>query len=362
LIKYLLLSSEIRLYYNSCQLESNMKDFESSIETSPKLACPTASPKVAVIGELNVDLVASGLRTAPIMGSEILADGFQVTLGSASAIFAAGVARLGHPVTFISKIGADTFGRYCLDALTGIGIPVERVRVDPGSTTGVTVSLSTKKDRALVTCLGAISELKIADIAFPALEGHSHLHMTSLFLQHALRPSFPSIFRRAHKMGLTTSFDPNSAPAQSWKPDIWDVISQTDILSVNEAEALQLTGKRSVERALEYLGAKVPCVAIKLGRRGAIAMRNKQVAFAPGFRVSAVDTTGAGDSFAAGFVHEYLAGSDLRRCLETGNACGALSTLQVGGTTGQPNCADLEAFLKKNGKQRQRAKTAGAGL
>jgi len=358
LVKYLLLSPEAGLYYNLRKLESNMKDIERPIETTRSQAFPAASPKVAVIGELNVDLIASGLGTPPIMGSEILAKGFQVTLGSASAIFAAGVARLGHPVTFISKVGADTFGRYCLEAMTKLGISVERVKTSHNSTTGVTISLSTKQDRALVTLLGAISELKLADISFPALEGHSHLHMTSLFLQHALRPSFPSIFRKAHKMGLTISFDPNSDPSQSWKPNVWDVISHTDILFVNEIEALQLTRKRSVDKALEYLGAKVPCVAIKLGRRGAVGIRDGQVAFASGFKVKAVDTTGAGDTFAAGFVHKYLAGGDLHQCLETGNACGAMSTLQVGGTTGQPNCAELSAFLKKHGKQDLRSKAA----
>jgi sugar/nucleoside kinase (ribokinase family) len=339
-----------------------MKDYESNIATSRKPTCRTEAPQIAVIGELNVDLIASGLRTAPIIGNEILAEQFEVTLGSASAIFAAGVARFGHPVTFISKVGADTFGRYCLEALAKLGISTDRIKVSSGSTTGVTVSLSTKQDRALVTCLGAISELKLADISLRALKGHRHLHMTSLFLQHALRPSFPSIFRTAHKMGLTTSFDPNSDPSQSWKPDVWEVISHTDVLFVNEVEALQLTRKRSVDKALEYLCAKVPCVAIKLGRRGAVGISNKRVAFAPGFKVKAVDTTGAGDTFAAGFVHEFLAGSDLRRCLETGNACGALSTLQVGGTTGQPNCAELSAFLKDNGKQRPRTEATGARL
>lgn len=313
---------------------------------------------VVVIGELNVDLIASGLQTPPVLGSEILAQDFQTTLGSASAIFASGIARLGHPVTFLSRVGADDFGRFCLQALRNAGISVGHVKINRSSTTGVTIALSTREDRALVTCLGAIAELKLSDLALGALDGNRHLHMTSIFLQHALRPSFPAIFKKAHKKGLTTSFDPNSDPSQSWGPDVWEVIAQTDILFVNETEALQLTRERSVEKALAVLGARVPCVAIKLGQHGAIGMRNGQIALAPGYKVNAVDTTGAGDTFAAGFVHAYLDGRNLSECLQFGNACGAISTLRVGGTTGQPSRSQLRKFIQEHRKEKPRVNAA----
>lgn len=321
---------------------------------------------IVVIGELNVDLVASGLEVGPVLGSEIIARDFEMTLGSASAIFASGIARLGHQVTFVSKVGADDFGRYCLEGLRKAGISVSRVKVDPASNTGVTVVLSTRHDRALVTCLGAISEFELVDVPLDALEGHRHLHMTSVFLQQALRPSFPTIFRAAHNCGLTTSFDPNSDPSQSWGPDMWDIIAETDIFFVNETEALQLTRERDVNKALMALGAKAPCVVIKLGPRGSIGTRDGEVCLSLGFRVDAVDTTGAGDTFAAGFVHAFLGGGDLRECLEAGNACGAISTLSVGGTTGQPDGERLTQFLNRNMQEYERdnvarSKSQGAG-
>jgi sugar/nucleoside kinase (ribokinase family) len=302
---------------------------------------------VAVIGELNLDLIAGGLETGPIFGKEILARNFRITLGSASAIFASGISKLGHPVTFISKVGEDAFGDDCRRALHQNGIPVQHVKVSRGSTTGVTISLSTKADRALVTHLGAIAELKAADVPRNAFAGAAHLHMTSFFLQHALRPSFAAIFRKAHQKGLTTSFDPNSDPSQSWGSDVWDVIAQSDILFVNEEEALDLSRKSSVEKALAFLGSKAPCVAVKRGRMGAIGILHGEIAAAPGFPIKAVDTTGAGDSFAAGFVHAYLARRDLAECLEAGNICGALSALQLGGTAGQPTRAQFTKFLRE---------------
>jgi sugar/nucleoside kinase (ribokinase family) len=302
---------------------------------------------VAVIGELNVDLIASGLNSPPILGGEVLAEDFQTVLGGASAIFACGAARLGHPVSFFSRVGDDDYGRFCLAALRNAGISTENVRALPASKTGVTISLSTRSDRALVTILGAISELRLKDLDLHALQGHSHLHMTSFFLQTALRPSFPRILRQARKLGLTTSFDPNSDPLSSWGPDVWSVVEETTILFINQEEALHLTRKTNVREALTQLAKRVHCVVVKLGRRGAIAAADGQIVSVPGFQISPVDTTGAGDSFAAGFVHAFLSGRDLRGCLVEGNACGALSALQVGGTAGQPDVTALSKFLRR---------------
>src|SRR5215207_11530335 len=106
---------------------------------------------VVVIGELNVDAVATGLAQEPRLGLEIIAADFQMTLGSASAIFACGVAKLGHEVTFVSKVGRDDFGDFCLEALRANGIPTRHVLRDPAEKTGITLALSTRKDRALVT-------------------------------------------------------------------------------------------------------------------------------------------------------------------------------------------------------------------
>ncbi len=307
----------------------------------------TARP-VAVIGELNVDLVASGLTSAPILGHEVLAEDFQTVLGSASAIFACGVARLGHPVSFFSKVGDDDHGRFCLNALQKIGISTGNVAKSATSKTGITISLSTRSDRAFVTILGAISELRYKDLDLQALRGHSHLHLTSFFLQTALRPSFPRILRQARKLGLTTSFDPNSDPTSSWGADVWRVVDETTIFFINQEEALHLTRKKNVREALQQLAERAPCVVVKLGPRGAIAAADGQVVSAPPFKVSPVDTTGAGDSFASGFVHAFLSGRDLRGCLIEGNACGALSTQKVGGTAGQPDLARLRKFLRRN--------------
>src|SRR5829696_1179056 len=163
-------------------------------------------PKILVIGELNVDIVATGLRSLPEMGSEILAENCELTLGSASAIFAAGMAKLGHDVTFFSHVGEDDLGDFCLRALKQSGVSTRHVTRKTGENTGVTIALSGKRDRALVTYAGAVATFKADSIDETVMSRHDHVHLTSYYLQTSLRPSFESLFRLARASGLTTSF------------------------------------------------------------------------------------------------------------------------------------------------------------
>jgi len=303
------------------------------------------TPRILVIGELNVDIVIAGLRSMPKLGGEILAQDCELTLGSASAIFAVGISKLGHPVTFVSQAGRDSFGDFCINSLQQSGVSTESVaRID--EKTGVTIALSNIRDRALVTFPGAISTLTADRINRSLLERHQHLHLTSYYLQQGLQTSFADLFREAKSKGLTTSFDPNSDPQGVWSKKINRVLRHTDVLFVNEREASSLTGMPSAKKALKALGKLVPCAVIKLGHRGALAVRDDLVVTDSGFKIEAQDTTGAGDSFDAGFMSAYLREAPISECLRIGNACGALSALRVGGTAGQPTPRELKDFLR----------------
>ena len=304
-------------------------------------------PKILVIGELNVDIVVTGLRSAPAMGGEILAEGCELTLGSASAIFVAGLTRLGHDVTFVSQVGRDYFGDFCLRSLQQLGVATRNVVRKADEKTGVTIALSGKRDRALVTHPGAVATLTADCVDGRLLKRHNHLHLTSYYLQKALQPSFADIFRSARELGLTTSFDPNSDPSNKWDASIERVLKLTDVLLLNDREALSLTRSRTVKAALKVLGTKVKCVAIKRGSRGAVAVAAGLTATHSGFSITAADTTGAGDSFDAGFLSAYLRHASLAECLKIGNACGALSATRIGGTAGQPTEAELKEFLTR---------------
>ena len=117
----------------------------------------SGSKRVLVVGEINVDLICQGYHAFPSPGREVLVDDFQMVLGSASAICAMGLARLGTPVVFFGKVGDDPSGHFCLDAMRARGIDLAPVIVDPGLKTGVTVAITSPSDRALVSFLGSIA-------------------------------------------------------------------------------------------------------------------------------------------------------------------------------------------------------------
>jgi sugar/nucleoside kinase (ribokinase family) len=302
--------------------------------------------KVLVAGELNVDLILHGYSAFPAPGKEVLVDDFVMTLGSASAICAVGLARLGAPVAFLSKVGRDPWGDYCVECLSRAGIDVGRVERNAGLKTGVTVSISSPKDRALVSFLGAISALTGADVPDAAFAGFDHLHVSSYYLQHGLRPDLPALLERASRRGLTTSLDPGFDPQERWGPEIRDALRHADLFFPNEVELEGLTRLRDPVAALRSLANGRARVVAKLGAQGALALEADAPVRVPAFPVTPVDTTGAGDSFDAGFLEAWLRGRPLAECLARGAACGALSTRGAGGTATQPTSAEVDALLR----------------
>jgi sugar/nucleoside kinase (ribokinase family) len=302
--------------------------------------------RVLVAGEINVDLVLQGYHEFPTPGREVLVDGFEMVLGSASAIMAMGLARLGTPVAFVGKVGSDVWGRYCLDEMAGRGIGLSLVVPDPRLKTGVTVSITSPEDRALVTYLGAIPALTGKDVTDAALAGADHLHVSSFFFQDGLRPDLPGLFARARRAGLTTSLDTGFDPSGRWDGGLREVLRETDLFFPNEVELRAITGCEDPVEGLRSLAGGPTRVIAKLGREGATALDGERILHVPAFPVATIDTTGAGDSFNAGFLHRWLGGAPLGECLLQGAACGALSTLGLGGTASQPTLEEAEALVR----------------
>jgi sugar/nucleoside kinase (ribokinase family) len=301
---------------------------------------------VLVVGEVNPDLVLRGDRF-PVPGKEVLVEDFVMTLGSASAICAMGLARLGDPVSFVGKVGADLWGAYCVDTMAAAGIDVTRITQDPALKTGLTVSITSSRDRALVSFIGAIGALRAADVADDAFAGASHLHVSSYFLQEALRPGCRALFARAHAAGLTTSLDPGFDPSERWDGDLRETLAEVDLFFPNEVEVRAITRTDAVPDALRRLAGGRPRTIAKLGAQGCATLADDgRVLQAQSYSVEAVDTTGAGDSFNAGFLHAWLARRPLEECLRWGAACGSLSTRGLGGTARQPSAEEVEQLLR----------------
>jgi len=300
---------------------------------------------ILVAGELNPDLILSGDVEPAFNQVEKLADSAVLTIGSSSAIFACGAARLGLKVAFIGLCGDDVFGRFMLAEMQNRGVDVSRVIVRPDGQTGLSVILNRGTDRAILTYAGLIAALRASDILDALLNTARHLHVASYFLQTGLQPDLPALFRRARGFGLSTSLDTNYDPSELWN-GFDEVMSVTDLFLPNEKEALSLSKESDISAALNSLGRKVETLGIKLGSEGALGVRNGEYARVASISVDVVDTVGAGDSFDAGFLYGYLNGWSLEKSLRLGCVCGGLSTRRAGGTDGQPTLDEALAFMK----------------
>jgi sugar/nucleoside kinase (ribokinase family) len=305
--------------------------------------------RILVIGEVNADLILHGYEDFPAPGREVLVEDSRLTLGSASAICAAGLARLGNEVQFIGRVGNDVMGNFCLDTMRDKGIDVSPVIRDPKEPTGITVSITSSRDRALVTHLGAIRTLTAEDLAGVDFSDFDHVHVSAYFLQHGLRPGCGRLFERASISGSTTSLDPGFDPSEEWGKDLGlgETLANVDLFFPNEIELKAITGHSDPLQAMRALENGRTVTVAKLGGKGAMAIVGDDPIRVKAPSVATLDTTGAGDSFNAGFLHGWLQKRPLGECLRYGVACGTLSTRGLGGTGAQADSKELQGFLKE---------------
>ncbi|HJX07599.1 MAG TPA: sugar kinase [Actinomycetota bacterium] len=300
-----------------------------------------------VLGDANPDLVLHGGDVVPAFGqAEHLVDDARLTIGGSGAILACGAAALGLRVAIAAVVGDDLFGRFVHEGLVEGGVDVSGIVVDTGTPTGVTVVLSGAADRAILTMPGTIASLSSDRIDPVLLDRARHVHVSSYFLQSALTPSLPDVFQRVRARGGTTSVDPNWDPSERWNGGLLDLLTLTDVFLPNAMEATRVAHTSDLDAAAASLAEHAGVVAIKNGDRGAIAVSDGVRHRVDPVRVQLVDSTGAGDSFDAGFLAAWLDGAPVERALAFANVCGALSTRAMGGTSAQATRDEAAASLE----------------
>jgi sugar/nucleoside kinase (ribokinase family) len=294
---------------------------------------------VLVVGDANPDLILRG-DVRPRFGQvEQLLTGADLVLGGSAAITAAGCARLGLSTALLAAVGDDVFGTVTRQWLESSGVRL-MAPSPAGVPTGLSVHLSTEDDRAILTLPGTIPALRPADVTDEHLRATRHLHVSSLYLQPDLAAGLAGVFARARTLGVGTSLDTNWDPAERWA-SIAEILAHTDVFLPNAAELRAITGVPDVDVAAAKLVAGGTTVVMKDGARGARAWWPGGGCAAPGRPVEVVDTTGAGDSFNAGFLAGRLAGLPVAEAVSWAAAAGSLSTRAAGGTKAQATRTEI---------------------
>lgn len=302
--------------------------------------------KALFVGDINVDIILGGLESLPVVDREITCKTFDVEMGSTAVLSACAYAALGGDASLLGLAGRDEYGEFMLRGLRRRGVDTELVRRTDQVGTGVTVNLIHAATRTQVTYPGTIAEFHGEDIDAATLAPFSHLHFAGPYLQTRFRPEITRLLELARKLGMTSSLDPQWDPSGSWEfMDEW--MPLLTFLFVNCDEAMAISSQASPEKAAAWLGERTPLPAVKLGEDGALLHIDGNPCRVPPFPVDVVDTTGAGDSFDAGFLYATLnLNMGTRKAARFANAVASRSCAFVGGTGARSSHADIEEYMR----------------
>lgn len=277
---------------------------------------------------------------------------FEKTIGGAESNVAVGLARLGHQVSWISRLGDDEFGLYIRNFLRGEGVDTSHVRFDPVNPTAVFFKERQPARETKVYYYrrgSAASFLTPADLDEQVLAQARFLHLTGITpaLSDSCRQTVEKAIELAKRHGVTVVFDPN-VRLKLWSADearaiLTEIARQCDIVLPGLEEGELLTGESTPEGiAKKLLQGDTKAVVIKLGAQGAYYATSEEEAYIPGYPVAqVVDPIGAGDGFAAGFLSGMIRGWSYHQAISLGNRVGAYAVTVKGDVEGYPYWAEV---------------------
>jgi sugar/nucleoside kinase (ribokinase family) len=303
---------------------------------------------VLVAGEYYCDLIFAGLDAPPRLGDEVVAESLTVRPGGCYNM-ALGLTRLGIRTAWACDFGTDLFSRLVLDHAKADGIDPVAFRHLGRDTPMVSAAFTDARERGFVTYRGHA-------LAAPATAVLATTTPRWLLQSFRHEPEWLAFMRAAKAAGAKIFGDCSGDGATLASPGVRAFIELCDVFSPNETEALVLTGAANVEAALTQLAALCPTILVKRGSDGVAALADGRRYDEPAPAVRVVDTVGAGDAFAAGFLAASLRDLPFAERLAMAVACGALSTTGAG-SSASPTAAELEAFTARS---RPRLSTAAS--
>jgi sugar/nucleoside kinase (ribokinase family) len=293
---------------------------------------------VLMLGDYFCDLIFTGLPEPPRLGTDLYSHSFDMLPGGAY-IMTTALHRLGVRVRWMAKIGNDLFSQFVFAEAQREGLDASLFRFYEHPLRILSVSFSFTHDRGFISYADPIPSLPTrATIA--ALRPRWVVNLP-FDASAECRQELDFIHQHGGKVFtdcqyVTTTLD---------EPGLIETLSRVDIFAPNQSEACQLTGETDPRKAAARLADFCPFVIVKCGSQGAYAQAGAQSWHSPALAVEVVDTTGAGDSFNAGFLAALLRGEPVETCLRWGNICGGLSTTRCGGASATPTLEELLTYL-----------------
>jgi len=302
------------------------------------------SPRLVVLGNINIDFVLRAERM-PAPGENLLADELRFIPGGKAANQAVAAARLGAQVAAIGRVGRDPFGPQLVANLEREGVDVTHVVLDQEATTGAAfVAVSPSGQNSILSALGANLRCSPEQV-----DGAEELISAADCLLVQLGVPLQTVDRGlelARRHDTPVALDPTPI-----RGDLPARLGEATILTPNESEATHLTGipvrdapsAAAAGRILRERGIAI--VVVKLGAAGAVIVDQHGERVVPGFPVEPVDTTGAGDAFAAGLAASWASGQTVDEAARYASAVGALACTVLGAQPSLPTAEAVRVFL-----------------
>jgi sugar/nucleoside kinase (ribokinase family) len=303
---------------------------------------------VITIGDVNVDIVVEGCDKEPEYGREMYVKDIASDVGGGAAICAMGTASLGLKTALCGILGNDPQSQYVLKLLKQYSVDTSFLTIAKQAKAGISIALFGEKDRSFITYPGTNNLFDIEKLDPKVFSCTRHVHITG-YAGPKNHRQYVEFVRSLRKQGVSVSGDVGWDTTEKWDESIYEYINNLDLFFLNKTEALHYTRCSDVREALDLLSRHCSNVVIKLGPEGAIAKCGGRTAQEPTYDAAVVDTTGAGDSFNAGFLYGFLNHASLSACLKFGNACGTSSVAKKGGRLNFKSSEELNDFIAAHG-------------
>jgi sugar/nucleoside kinase (ribokinase family) len=290
------------------------------------------------LGPYFCDLIIAGLGELPQLGTEIYGTELHMVPGGAFNTTYA-LHRLELKTGWISDFGSDHFSQFVLEKIKELGIDTTFFKIHDHHLCALSVAFSNQYDRGFISYMDPCEPWNLIEIL--------ETYRPRIFLVGGLEygPAFLDFAAAARKLGITLVMDCQYRDVTLQTPGVIEALRSVDLFMPNCCEAFRLTGIHDTAESVRILAQYTPQVVIKIGREGSVAYSQGVVTRAPAIQVLRVmDTTGAGDSFNAGFLYGFLHGAPIETCLKYANLMGGACVTGFG-VSQIPNRDQLEGLI-----------------
>ena len=306
---------------------------------------------VVCLGIIVADVMGKTVERMPEPGKLEIFEQMELHPGGCAVNTAIGLHKLGIKARVMGKVGKDVFAEFILEKLKGCGVDTSGIKYAEKKSTSFTFAAINKRgERAFFHYTGANEELRFEDVDFGLIEGCKIFHVAGFYLM----PQFDGepvarVLQEAKKYRVTITLDTAwNSKVKNWQELIEPSRPYVDVILPAIEEARMFSKREKPADIASYLLSRgVKIVAIKMGGQGCYVKDGEQEFYLPAYPVEAVDTSGAGDAFVAGFLTGMIKGWSLRRTAEFANAVGALCVQDIGCTAGIKSLKETLSFMKK---------------